>query len=124
MRLEGEKKWDVALYFGCLVYLCQSSFFWLFFGVNTWHRVSESYGRSRWTASATSKGEVGSCQLRPERLEWNHRRDRHKWIVLFGETFVAWVKIEETKLCPTPTSCARRLALFNLIYTPLGRGKF
>jgi hypothetical protein len=37
-------------------------------------------------------------QLRTERLEWNHRRDRHKRIVLFVETFVASVQIEEPKL--------------------------
>ena len=32
---------------------------------------------------------------RPEGFEWNHRRDRQKWMVLFVETFEASVQIEE-----------------------------
>src|ERR1700730_5952090 len=37
-------------------------------------------------------------QLWPGGFERNHRRDRHKRIALFIETFVASVQIEETKL--------------------------
>jgi hypothetical protein len=37
-------------------------------------------------------------QLGPERFERNHRRNRYKRIVLFGETFIASVQIEEAKL--------------------------
>jgi hypothetical protein len=32
------------------------------------------------------------------RIERNHRRNRYKRIVLFGETFIASVQIEEAKL--------------------------
>ena len=37
-------------------------------------------------------------QLGPERFEWNHRGNRYKRIVLFGETFITSVQIEEAKL--------------------------
>src|SRR5256885_3276908 len=37
-------------------------------------------------------------QLGPERFERNHRGNRYKRIVLFGETFIASVQIEEAKL--------------------------
>jgi hypothetical protein len=37
-------------------------------------------------------------QLGPERFERNHRGNRDKRIVLFGETFIASVQIEEAKL--------------------------
>jgi hypothetical protein len=37
-------------------------------------------------------------QLGPEGLERNHRGNRYKRIVLFGETFIASVQIEEAKL--------------------------
>src|SRR3984893_17762352 len=36
-------------------------------------------------------------QLWPEGFERNHRRNRYKRIVLFGETFIASVQIEEAK---------------------------
>jgi hypothetical protein len=36
--------------------------------------------------------------LWPEGFERNHRRNRYKRIVLFGETFIASVQIEEAKL--------------------------
>src|ERR1700730_15973583 len=37
-------------------------------------------------------------QLRPERFERNHRRNRYERIILFVETFIASVQIEEAKL--------------------------
>src|ERR1700680_3262840 len=37
-------------------------------------------------------------QLWPEGFERNHRRNRYKRIVLFNETFIASVQIEEAKL--------------------------
>jgi hypothetical protein len=37
-------------------------------------------------------------QLGPEGFERNHRGNRYKRIVLFGETFIASVQIEEAKL--------------------------
>src|ERR1700719_1283879 len=37
-------------------------------------------------------------QLGPERFERNYRGNRYKRIVLFGETFIASVQIEEAKL--------------------------
>src|SRR6202008_4348499 len=37
-------------------------------------------------------------QLRPEGFERNHRRNRYKRIVLFNETFIGSVQIEEAKL--------------------------
>src|SRR5256885_185406 len=37
-------------------------------------------------------------QLGPERFERNHRGNRYKRIVLFGETFIASVQIKEAKL--------------------------
>ena len=37
-------------------------------------------------------------QLWPEGFKGNHRPDRHKRIVLFGETFIASVQIEEATL--------------------------
>src|SRR2546421_12887133 len=37
-------------------------------------------------------------QLRPERFEGNHRRNRYERITLFVETFIASDQIEEAKL--------------------------
>src|SRR5947208_2459648 len=37
-------------------------------------------------------------QLRPERFEGNHRRNRYERIILFVETFIASDQIEEAKL--------------------------
>src|SRR6202045_5435978 len=37
-------------------------------------------------------------QLRPERFEGNHRRNRYERIILLVETFIASVQIEEAKL--------------------------
>src|SRR3981081_2651929 len=53
---------------------------------------------ARRIARATLALDRRRLQLRPERFEGNHRRNRYEQIILFVETLIASVQIEEAKL--------------------------
>src|ERR1700730_13235285 len=62
-------------------------------------------------------------QLRPERFEGNHRRNRYERITLFVESFIASDQIEEAKLSHANIPRSES-GVLNLICAPVGRANF